>query len=71
MTSAPIRRRLPNRRGQLVIEFEHGGFAYTASVGHFDDGQPAEMFLSTAKYGTVFDTNARDAHSVPRRSRGR
>jgi hypothetical protein len=61
MTAA--RRRLPNRRHHLVLEFEHGGFAYTAGVGFFDDaGQhPAEIFLTTAKHGTVLDTNARDA----------
>ena len=63
MTGAPTRRRLPNRRGHLVIEFEHGGFAYTAGIGFFDDDgrQPAEIFLTTGKHGTALDTNARDA----------
>ena len=63
MTSAPTRRRLPNRRAHLVLDFKHGGFAYTAGIGFFDaDGrQPAEIFLTTAKRGTVLDTNARDA----------
>ena len=63
MTSAPTRRRLPNRRAHLVLDFEHGGFSYTAGVGFFDDDgrQPAEIFLTTAKRGTVLDTNARDA----------
>ena len=58
MTSAPTRRRLPNRRVHLVLDFEHGGFAYTAGVGFFDDAgeQPAEIFLTTAKHGTVLDT---------------
>jgi ribonucleoside-diphosphate reductase alpha chain len=62
MTGALTRRRLPNRRGHLVIEFEHGGFAYTAGIGFFDAAcqQPAEIFLSTAKHGTLLDTNARD-----------
>jgi hypothetical protein len=52
---APQRRRLPNRRPHLVIKFEHGGFAYTAGIGFFDEaGQhPAEIFLTTAKHGTV------------------
>jgi hypothetical protein len=57
------RRRLPNRRHHLVLEFEHGGFAYTAGVGFFDDAggeQPAEIFLTTAKHGTLLDANARD-----------
>jgi hypothetical protein len=63
MSAALQRRRLPNRRPHLVIEFEHGGFAYTAGTGFFDDaGQhPAEIFLTTAKHGTLLDTNARDA----------
>jgi hypothetical protein len=63
MTATPQRRRLPNRRPHLVLEFEHGGFAHTAGVGFFDNaGQhPAEIFLTTAKHGTVLDTNARDA----------
>jgi hypothetical protein len=62
MTATPQRRRLPNRH-HLVLELEHGGFAYTAGVGFFDHAsrQPAEIFLTTAKHGTVLDTNARDA----------
>jgi ribonucleoside-diphosphate reductase alpha chain len=63
MISALTRRRLPNRRAHLVLDFEHGGFSYTAGVGFFDDAsrQPAEIFLTAAKHGTVLDTNARDA----------
>jgi hypothetical protein len=63
MSAAPQRRRLPNRRPHVVLNFEHRGFAYTAGVGFFDDAgrQPAEIFLTTAKHGTVLDTNARDA----------
>ena len=63
MTSALTRCRLPNRRPHLLFNFEHGGFSYTAGVGFFDDAgqQPAEIFLTTAKHGTVLDTNARDA----------
>ena len=60
---APQRRRLPNRRPHLVLNFEHGGFAYTAGIRFFDEAglHPAEIFLTTAKHGTVLDTNARDA----------
>ena len=63
MNGAQKRRRLPNRRAHLVLDFEHGGFSYTAGVGFFDDDdrQPAEIFLTTAKHGTALDTNARDA----------
>ena len=60
MTSAPTRRRLPNRRAHLVLDFEHGGLSYTAGVGFFDDDgrQPAEIFLTTNKHGSLVDTNA-------------
>jgi hypothetical protein len=45
------------------VACHHGGFAYTAGIGFFDDAgqQPAEIFLTTAKHGTLLDTNARDA----------
>jgi hypothetical protein len=55
------RRRLPNRRGHELLDFEHGGIQYTAGVGRFDDGSMAEVFLNTAKHGTAIDVNARDA----------
>jgi hypothetical protein len=63
MNGAPKRRRLPDRRAHLVLDFEHGGFSYTCGVGFFDEAgrQPAEIFLTTAKHGTVLDVNARDA----------
>jgi hypothetical protein len=63
MNSAPTRRRLPDRRPHVLFNFEHGGFAYTAGIGFFYDAgrQPAEISLTTAKHGTVLDTNARDA----------
>jgi hypothetical protein len=55
------RQLLPNRRGHELLDFEHGGIRYTAGVGRFEDGRPAEIFLNTAKHGTAVDTNARDA----------
>ena len=55
------RQRLPNRRSHELLDFEHGGISYTAGVGRFEDGRPAEIFLNTAKHGTAVDTNARDA----------
>jgi hypothetical protein len=62
-TELPIggRRRLSNRRGHELLDFEHGGIRYTAGIGRFEDGRPAEIFLNTAKHGTAIDTNARDA----------
>jgi hypothetical protein len=55
------RRRLPNRRGHELLDFEHGGIRYTAGIGRFEDGALAEIFLNTAKHGTAVDVNARDA----------
>src|ERR1700724_880064 len=55
------RRRLPNRRGHELVDFEHGGIRYTAGIGRFEDGELAEIFLNTAKHGTAVDVNARDA----------
>jgi len=55
------RRRLPNRRGHELLSFEHGGIHYTGGVGRFENGELAEIFLTTAKHGTAVDVNARDA----------
>ena len=55
------RKRLPNRRGHELLDFEHFGIRYTAGIGRFDDGSIAEIFLNTAKHGTGLDTSVRDA----------
>jgi ribonucleoside-diphosphate reductase alpha chain len=55
------RRRLPDRHGHELLDFEHGGIRYTAGAGRFEDGGVAEIFLTTAKPGTAVDVNARDA----------
>src|SRR5436305_9251786 len=55
------RRKLPNRRGHELLDFEHSGIRYTAGIGRFEDGRPAEIFLNTRKHGTAIDVNARDA----------
>ena len=59
------RQRLPNRRFADTIEFEHdtgtSTLHYVATVGHFEDGTVAEIFLNANKQGTFSDTNARDA----------
>jgi ribonucleoside-diphosphate reductase alpha chain len=60
VTMAP-RRRLPNRRGHELLDFEHAGIQYTVGIGRFDDGSVAEVFLNTSKHGTAVDVNARDA----------
>lgn len=55
------RERLRNRRGHEVVEFDHTGMRCLAGIGRFDDGRPAEVFLSLAKDGSAADVNARDA----------
>src|SRR5262249_54839345 len=55
------RQRLPNQREHELLNFEHGGISYTAGVGKFENGQLAEIFLSTRKHGTAIGVNARDA----------
>jgi hypothetical protein len=55
------RRPLPNRRGHELLDFEHAGIQYTAGIGRFENGDLAEIFLNTRKYGTAVDVNARDA----------
>jgi hypothetical protein len=54
------RKRLPDRRTHEIIAFEHDGFRYLASVGHFPDGKIGEVFLNADKLGTAIETQARD-----------
>jgi ribonucleoside-diphosphate reductase alpha chain len=56
------RETLPDRRGHELVDFEHGGFCYTAGLGRFKDGRLAEIFLNvSAKGGTPLETASRDA----------
>lgn len=59
-----IRERLPNRRPHTVFTIEAGGFRYLASVGHYEDGRLAEIFLNAEKGGTAIDDAARDSAVV-------
>ena len=61
IAAAETRRRLPNRRDHELLSFEHGGIYYTAGFSRFENGDLAEIFLNTRKYGTAVDVNARDA----------
>jgi len=58
------RRRLLDRRGLELVNFEHSGFRYTATIGRFPDGGLAEIFLNVDKSGTAIETIARDAAIV-------
>lgn len=59
---AAMRLRLPNRRQCTTFKFEHESHRFLASVGHFEDGAPAELFINTeGKTGSASDINASDA----------
>jgi ribonucleoside-diphosphate reductase alpha chain len=43
------REHLPNRRAAELVEFEHGTRRWVATIGRFDDGRLAEIFLHAGK----------------------
>lgn len=59
-----MRRRLPDRRFHLTVDFEHAGIRYSAGVGFFGDdpaGGVAECFFNVpGKAGTTIESHARD-----------
>src|ERR1700712_2723825 len=59
---AGLRRRLPHRRRHQLVDFEHGGFRYTAGLGFFDAGDLAEIFINVpGRSGSAIEAVARDA----------
>jgi hypothetical protein len=48
-----MRERLPNRRLSEVVDFQHGGRKWTATISRFSDGRIGEVFLDTPKASTV------------------
>lgn len=55
------RETLPNRRATIGYAYDHEGLSYMAHVSHYDDGRPAELFVTGAKVGTGVDNAARAA----------
>jgi hypothetical protein len=53
--------RLENRRANESFPIEAGGLHYTATVGRFDDGRLAEVFLTSNRVGSAAATAACDA----------
>ena len=49
------RERLPDRRQSVLLDLEHQGARYDLCVGLYQDGRPAEVFLSGAKSGSDVD----------------
>jgi hypothetical protein len=54
------RRRLPDRHRCESFSFELNGLRFTASIGRFDNGGIAEVFLNNHQAGNQSDTDARD-----------
>jgi ribonucleoside-diphosphate reductase alpha chain len=59
-----MRERLANRRGCELFDFESMGLQFTASIGRFEDGRLAEVFLDNHKAGSMVGTLVRDAAIV-------
>src|SRR5262249_47530759 len=55
------RRKLPQRRGALAIEFEHAGHRFRMQIGCFPDGALGEVFLDATKQNSMLDAFAADA----------
>jgi hypothetical protein len=57
----PRRDRLPNRRACETSSFEHGGAAFTMTVGCYVDGRIGELFIGAAHANSALDALASDA----------
>ena len=55
------RAELPNRRAQESFEFEYQGIGYTMSLGRFENGPLAEVFVECAKSTSDYESLARDS----------
>jgi len=55
------RERLPNRRQSTTFEFENRDTIFVASVSHYADGRPAEVFLDVDNGSTDRAALMRDA----------
>lgn len=55
------RNRLRNRREAETFAVEHGGARFVISIGRYDDGRPAEVFVDGLKVGTDLRETLRDA----------
>lgn len=60
------RERLPARRQNISLEFDHfnpdgRAFHYTATVGFYEDGRIGEVFVGSTKIGTDADIAIKDS----------
>jgi hypothetical protein len=57
----PTRERLPNRRPNETLGFEHNGSQYRLSIGYFPDNRPGEIFLNHDCGDSLLDVLTSDA----------
>jgi hypothetical protein len=55
------RQLLPNRRRCETLEIEHAGHRFSLTFSRYNDGRPAEIFLSSRHIGSPLEAIARDA----------
>lgn len=53
VVKSPLRRQPPKQRTARIFEFSVGGSKGFLTVGEFEDGQPAELFINMAKQGST------------------
>jgi hypothetical protein len=57
-----VRRKLPVRRANRSIKFEHDGQHYHATIGYYAEGTPGELFLnSSGRAGSMTDMASSEA----------
>lgn len=56
-----MRKKLPNRRKRIPIQFEHGGKRFKGGIGLYADNSPGEVFLTASKSGTEIQISITDA----------
>jgi hypothetical protein len=59
--AASQRRLLPQRRAATSLSLHFGSVDYVVTLGHFEDGSPAEVFIDGAKAGSDIQAMSRDA----------
>jgi hypothetical protein len=57
----PARERMQNRRDSETSSFDHGGAAFTMTVGRYPDGRIGELFINAAHANSALDALASDA----------
>jgi ribonucleoside-diphosphate reductase alpha chain len=53
VAAQPVRRRLPDERKAVVHHFKIGGYEGYLTIGFYEDGNPGEIFITTAKEGST------------------